>query len=82
MQAHSALEVSSSAPAALVPSLLRFANRLYAAISKYYVARLNAHAAAVMYEQLSRLSDTELACRGMTRSDLRRHVFERLTMRL
>jgi hypothetical protein len=46
------------------------------------MAWLDARSAATMYEELSRLSDHELARRGMTRADLHHHVFERLTTRL
>jgi hypothetical protein len=39
----------------------------------------NAWAAANMYEELSRLSDAELARRGVSRGDLHRHTHRALT---
>jgi hypothetical protein len=39
----------------------------------------NAWAAANMYEELSRLSDAELARRGTPRAELHRYIFEALT---
>jgi hypothetical protein len=81
MQTHWESGALRSAPAGPVRALSRFARRLYRAISAYFLAQLDAHAATAMYEQLSRLSDAELARRGMTRADLHRHVFEHLTMR-
>ena len=41
----------------------------------------NAWAAANMYEELSRLSDTELARRGTPRAELHRHILEAMTRR-
>jgi hypothetical protein len=82
MQTHAASGASPQlAPVALIPSISNFARRLWAAVGTYYVARLDAYAAAAMYEQLSRLSDAELSRRGMTKSDLHGHVFERMTTR-
>ena len=70
------------APIAPNPPLPSIAKQLWVAIGSYYVAQLNAYAATTMYEQLSRLSDAELTRRGMSRNDLHRHVFERMTTRL
>jgi hypothetical protein len=41
----------------------------------------NAWTATNMYEELSRLSDAELARRGAPRAELHRHIFEALTRR-
>ena len=54
---------------------------LWAKLGIYFAAWLDAYAAASMYEQLSRLSDHELGRRGMTRTDLHHHVYERVTAR-
>jgi hypothetical protein len=50
----------------------RFGRRVANALGRW----ADAHAAAALYQNLSRLSDTELARRGMHRADLHHHVSE------
>jgi hypothetical protein len=47
-------------------------------IVRFIDARADAYAAAALYAELSRLSDAELARRGIGRDDLHRCVFEAL----
>jgi hypothetical protein len=49
-------------------------SRARACIAACVARHRDAHAAAVLYQQLSTLSDAELECRGIARGDLGRHV--------
>jgi hypothetical protein len=53
------------------------AQRLGASFREVLDAWADAHAATALYEQMSRLSDAELARRGIPRGELHRCVFER-----
>jgi hypothetical protein len=55
------------------------AMRLGGGIVEVLAICANAWAAANMYEELSRLSDAELARRGISRGDLHRHTHRALT---
>ena len=55
----------------------RFGLRVANALSRW----ANVRAAAALYENLSRLSDAELARRGIPRADLYRHVSETMTVK-
>jgi hypothetical protein len=55
------------------------AKRLGGGIVEALAICANAWAAANMYEELSRLSDAELARRGIFRGDLHRHTHRALT---
>jgi hypothetical protein len=58
------------------PSIFR---RTWRAVVIGFFACIDAYAAAAEYERIARLSDAELKRREMTRADLHRHVFERLS---
>lgn len=53
------------------------ARRTCTRIGQYLARRRDSYAAAVLYQELSKLSDAELARRGFSRCDLHRQVFER-----
>jgi hypothetical protein len=57
------------------------AKRIGGAIVEVLAICANAWAAANAYEQLSRLSDAELARRGTPRAELHRHILEAFTRR-
>jgi hypothetical protein len=57
------------------------ARRLGARILAFLTTCADSYAAATLYQELSRLSDTELERRGMPRGDLHRHIFQALTQR-
>jgi hypothetical protein len=57
------------------------ARRLCARIVELIDASADAYAAGALYAELSRLSDAELARRGIPRGELHRHVFETLRKR-
>jgi hypothetical protein len=57
------------------------AKRIAAHIVELIEARAAANAAAALYAELSRLSETELERRGIPRGELHRCVFETLTKR-
>jgi len=57
------------------------AKRFGARIVELIEARADAYAAAALYEELSRLSKTELERRGILRGELHRFIFETLTRR-
>ena len=50
------------------------------AIAIYAAANRNGYAAVALYDDLSRLSDAELARRGLTRADILRQVFQELDL--
>jgi hypothetical protein len=54
---------------------------LGACIAEINAARADAHAAAALYAELSRLSDAELKRRGIPRQDLHRCIFETFSIR-
>jgi hypothetical protein len=49
--------------------------RAFACIGACLAAHRDAQVAAVLYQELSKLSDAELERRGIARGDLHRHVF-------
>ena len=53
------------------------ARRTWARIGQYVAECRGSYAAAVLYQELSKLSDAELERRGIARCDLHRQVFER-----
>jgi hypothetical protein len=57
------------------------ARRIAARIVEFIDARADAHAAAALYAELSRLSEAELERRSIPRGELHRCVFETLTKR-
>lgn len=74
-----ALPSGLSAGSCVSASLLAELKRVCSAIGVYITAYMDAQAAAALYENLSKLSDAELARRGLSRADLRAQVHERLT---
>jgi hypothetical protein len=52
------------------------ASTLWARILQSFTARWERWAAAILYAELSKLSDAELKHRGIARGDLHRQVFE------
>ena len=50
--------------------------RTSASIAAYVARAQDTWAKAALYQELSKLSDAELGCRGMARGDLHRHVAE------
>jgi hypothetical protein len=63
------------------PQMRDQAKRIAAHIVELIEARAAANAAAALYAELSRLSETELERRGIPRGELHRCVFETLTKR-
>jgi IS1 family transposase len=53
--------------------------RASATVAAYVASCRDAHAAAALYRELSRLSDAELARRGMDRAEIRRLVLGQAT---
>ena len=54
------------------------AKRVWATIADILTVNAKVRGAAVLYEELSRLSDAELERRGIPRADLPRYIFETL----
>jgi hypothetical protein len=54
------------------------AKRVWATIADILTVNAKVRGAAVLYEDLSRLSDAELERRGIPRADLPRYIFETL----
>jgi hypothetical protein len=54
------------------------AKRVWARIADILTVNAKMRGAAVLYEELSRLSDAELERRGIPRADLPRYIFETL----
>jgi hypothetical protein len=54
------------------------AKRAWATLAEILIVNAKARGAAILYEELSRLSDAELARRGLRRADLPRYIFETL----
>jgi len=52
--------------------------RVWATIADILTVNAKVRGAAVLYEELSRLSDAELERRGIPRADLPRYIFETL----
>lgn len=80
MQTHSESAALAPTLGKLTSFLRKTARRLWYALSAYCVACRDVYAATSTYEQLSRLSDYDLARRELTRADLHRFVFGELTM--
>ena len=57
------------------------AKRAWARIADTLVVSAQGWGAAILYEELSRLSDAELERRGISRADLARYVLERFDKR-
>ena len=70
-----------SEPLTYLPRQVPFAlaSQVWGGVSAYFNAAMTAYAAAAEYERLSHLSDAELMRRRMSRADLQRLVFARLT---
>ena len=52
------------------------AKRVWARIADILTVNAKVRGAAVLYEELSKLSDAELERRGIPRADLRQYIFE------
>jgi hypothetical protein len=52
------------------------AKRAWATLADVLIVNAKARGAAILYEELSRLSDAELARRGLRRADLPRYIFK------
>jgi hypothetical protein len=77
------MRARSMMPAPLLPSfplharMWGTAQRAWARIGQYIADCRDSYAAAVLYQELSKLSDSELERRGIARCDLHRQLFER-----
>ena len=58
--------------------ILDQARRVWATIADILTVNAKVRGAAVLYEELSKLSDAELERRGIPRADLPRYIFETL----
>ena len=76
------MQAPSMTSAALLPNIALHARmwgtarRACACIGQYVAECRDSYAAAVLYQELSKLSDAELERRGLARCDLHRNVFE------
>lgn len=74
MHARSATSATLFPTAPLHKRVWSAVRRTSASVVAYAARRRDAYVAAVLYQELSKLSDAELERRGFARGDLHRHV--------
>ena len=77
MPAHSMTSATYLRDGSFYARMWSAARRTCVRIGQYVAQCREAHAAAVLYQELSKLSDAELERRGIGRCDLHRNVFGR-----
>ena len=75
MQARSATLATPLPTTPLHARIWQAAKRASARVAAYVARHRDAYAEAVLYQELSKLSDAELERRGIARGDLHRHVW-------
>jgi len=75
MRTHPTISTAPLSKAPLYARIWGVVKRASARVAARVARYQDAHAEAVLYQQLSKLSDAELERRGIARGDLHRHVW-------